>query len=121
MLISTVSELVEIPDVTDATKPPVRGVILKTSSRQIIYTPSAGMVPYGSLRPGDLIAVNRDTFLIYEKLPNFYDARVKKMLVAERPTDSFDQVGGMENVLKQVDEAILMPFRSPHLFVQIGI
>ena len=67
------------------------------------------------------MAVNRDTYLIYEKLPQFYDARVKQMLVVEKPTDSFKDVGGMEDIIKQVEEAVLLPFQKPELFEQIGI
>lgn len=71
-------------------------VVIKTSSRQNIFCPTPGMVPYKQLKPNDLIAVNRDSYLIYERLPQFYDARVKQMLVGEKPKDNFKQVGGLD-------------------------
>lgn len=47
-----------------------------------------------------MVAVNRDTFLLYESLSNFYDNRVKHMLITERPSDSFDELGGIDNIIK---------------------
>lgn len=75
MLICTVSELFELKD--EETAEIMNSVVIKTSSRQNIFCPTSGLIPFKSLKPNDLIAVNRDTFLIYERLPQFYDARVK--------------------------------------------
>jgi len=55
--------------------------VIKTSMEQTIYLPVIGLVPADELKPGDLIGVNKDTFLILEKLPSEYDSRVKAMEV----------------------------------------
>lgn len=119
MLICTVSELFEHKD--EETGEVLQSVIIKTSSRQNVYCSTPGMVAFKDLRPNELIAVNKDTYLIYERLPQFYDARVKQMLVAEKPKDSFKDVGGLDTVLRQVEEAVLLPFQRPELFEQVGI
>lgn len=43
------------------------------------------------------------------------------MLITERPTDTFDELGGIDNIIKQVEEAILLPLEKPELFTKIGI
>ena len=59
--------------------------IIKTSTRQTIFLPVPGLVDVSTLKPSDLIGVNKDSFLIYEKLPAEYDNRVKAMEIDERP------------------------------------
>jgi 26S proteasome regulatory subunit T5 len=43
--------------------------VIKTSSRQTVFLPMIGLVPAEELRPGDLIGVNKDSFLVLDTLP----------------------------------------------------
>ena len=54
------------------------------------------MVDCSELKPGELIAVNKDCYNIYEKLPPEYDSRVKAMEVDERPTEEYSDIGGLD-------------------------
>jgi len=83
--------------------------VIKTTMRQTIYLPVIGLVPAKELNPGDLVGVNRDTYLILEKLPTEYDARVKAMEVDERPTDSFQDIGGLDKQMQELIEAVVWP------------
>jgi len=83
--------------------------VIKTSMRQTIYLPVIGLVPAKELNPGDLVGVNKDTFLILEKLPAEYDARVKAMEVDERPTDTFQDIGGLDKQIQELIEAVVWP------------
>lgn len=56
-------------------------VVLKTTTRQTIFLPVVGLVDANSLRPGDLVGVNKDSYLILDTLPAEYDSRVKAMEV----------------------------------------
>jgi 26S proteasome regulatory subunit T5 len=38
---------------------------------------------------GDLVGVNKDSYLVLDKLPSEYDSRVKAMEIDERPTDQY--------------------------------
>ena len=57
-------------------------MVLKTSTRQTIFLPVVGLVDANSLRPSDLVGVNKDSYLILDTLPAEYDARVKAMEVS---------------------------------------
>lgn len=50
---------------------------LQTSSRQTVFLPVVGLVPAAQLKPGDLVGVNKDSYLILDTLPSEYDNRVK--------------------------------------------
>ncbi len=67
--------------------------MIKTSTRQTIFLPLIGLVPTESLKPADLIGVNKDSYLILDKLPAEYDSRVKAMEVDERPTEQYTDIG----------------------------
>ena len=53
--------------------------VVKTSTRQTYFLPVIGLVDPENLKPGDLVGVNKDSYLILETLPSEYDARVKGM------------------------------------------
>merc|ERR1719400_2206985 len=61
--------------------------VIKTSTRQTYFLPVIGLVDPEDLKPGDLVGVNKDSYLILEKLPAEYDSRVKAMEVDARPTE----------------------------------
>lgn len=82
------------------------GVIIKTSSKTYVFLASTGAVPRKMLRPTDLVAVNKDTYFIYEKLPSAVDARVKTMEVTERPMDKFEDLGGIDQQISQIKELL---------------
>lgn len=54
------------------------------------------------LKPGDLVGVNKDSYLILETLPAEYDSRVKAMEVDERPTEQYSDVGGLDKQIQEV-------------------
>ena len=51
--------------------------------------PIIGLVEPEELKPGDLVGVNKDSYLVLEKLPAEYDSRVKAMEVDMRPTEQY--------------------------------
>lgn len=99
----------------------IRGIILKTSMRQNIFLERPGLIPRGDLRPNDIVAANKDTFFVYERLPQMFDTRVKQMEVVERPTDTFDDLGGIGQQISELKEALLLPLERPDLFKKVGI
>jgi 26S proteasome regulatory subunit T5 len=73
------------------------------------------------MRPSDLIGVNKDTFIILDKLPTEYDSRVQAMQLDEKPTDEYSDIGGLEKQIEELREAIVLPITHGNLFKEIGI
>jgi len=46
-----------------------KSVVLKTSTRQTVFLPVVGLVDPATLRPGDLVGVNKDSYLVLDTLP----------------------------------------------------
>lgn len=96
-------------------------VVLKTSTRQTIFLPVVGLVSATELKPNDLVGVNKDSYLVLDKLPVEYDSRVKAMEVDEKPTEDYSDVGGLEKQITELVEAIVLPIKHKDRFEKIGI
>lgn len=96
-------------------------VVLKTSTRQTIFLPVVGLVDPDKLKPGDLVGVNKDSYLILDTLPSEYDSRVKAMEVDEKPTEDYNDIGGLEKQITELVEAIVLPMTHKESFEKLGI
>jgi 26S proteasome regulatory subunit T5 len=106
-------------DKTDEKKQ--KALVIKTTGRHTVYLPVPGMVEAEDLKPGELIAVNKESFIVYEKLPAEYDSRVMAMEVDERPTEDYTDIGGLDKQIEELTEAIVLPMTHPERFKNIGI
>jgi 26S proteasome regulatory subunit T5 len=98
-----------------------KAIVVKTTGRHTIYLPVIGMVEAEELKPGDLIACNKESFVVYEKLPAEYDSRVKAMEIDERPTEEYTDIGGLDKQIEELIEAIVLPMTHKERFDNIGI
>ncbi|KAI7536776.1 26S protease regulatory subunit, partial [Hortaea werneckii] len=98
-----------------------KSAVIKTSTRQTIFLPLIGLVDHEKLKPGDLIGVNKDSYLILDTLPAEYDNRVKAMEVDEKPTEKYTDVGGLDKQIEELVEAIVWPMKEAERFQKIGI
>ncbi|WZN61117.1 regulatory subunit P45 of 26S proteasome [Chloropicon roscoffensis] len=98
-----------------------KSVVLKTSTRQTIFLPVVGLVDPETLKPGDLIGVNKDSYLVLDTLPPEYDSRVKVMEVDEKPTEDYSDIGGLDKQIRELVEAIVLPMTHKKHFENLGI
>ena len=95
--------------------------VIKTSTRQTVFLPLIGLVPAEKLKPGDLVGVNKDSYLVLDTLPAEFDSRVKAMEVDERPTETYTDIGGLEKQIEELVEAIVLPMEQADKFKTLGI
>lgn len=98
-----------------------KSLVVKTTTRQTIFLPVIGLVDASDLKPQDLVGVNKDSYLVLDKLPPEYDSRVKAMEVDEKPTDNYSDIGGLEKQIEELIEAIVLPMEHKEKFLAIGI
>jgi len=98
-----------------------KSAVIKTSTRQTYFLPVIGLVDHEKLTPGDLVGVNKDSYLILDTLPAEYDSRVKAMEVDERPTEQYSDVGGLDKQIQELIEAVVLPMTHKERFVNLGI
>uniref|UniRef100_T1IWS3 AAA+ ATPase domain-containing protein n=1 Tax=Strigamia maritima TaxID=126957 RepID=T1IWS3_STRMM len=95
--------------------------VIKTSTRQTYFLPVIGLVDAEKMKPGDLVGVNKDSYLILETLPAEYDSRVKAMEVDERPTEQYSDVGGLDKQIQELIEAVVLPMTHKERFENLGV
>ncbi|XP_077978001.1 26S proteasome regulatory subunit 6A-B [Glandiceps talaboti] len=95
--------------------------VIKTSTRQTYFLPVIGLVDAEQLKPGDLVGVNKDSYLILETLPQEFDSRVKAMEVDERPTEQYSDIGGLDKQIQELVEAVVLPMTHKDRFENLGI
>jgi 26S proteasome regulatory subunit T5 len=112
---------------------------------QTVFLPIPGLVSADELKPNDLVGVNKDNFLILEKLPTecvrmchhlrclwarfltppcpgpSYDSRVKAMEVDEKPKEEYTDVGGLDKQIEELVEAVVLPMTQADRFKSVGI
>jgi len=98
-----------------------KSLVVKTTTRQAVFLPVIGLVEVEDLKPNDLVGVNKDSYLVLDKLPPEYDNRVKAMEVDERPTDQYSDIGGLDKEIQELIEAIVLPMTHKERFENIGI
>ncbi len=98
-----------------------KSAVIKTSTRQTVFLPMVGLVEPEKLQPGDLIGVNKDSYLILDKLPAEYDSRVKAMEVDEKPTETYADIGGLDKQIEELVEAVVLPMQQADKFKNLGI
>eukprot|EP01138_Halocafeteria_seosinensis_P016122 gb/GECG01016451.1/.p1 GENE.gb/GECG01016451.1/~~gb/GECG01016451.1/.p1 ORF type:complete len:451 (+),score=75.67 gb/GECG01016451.1/:1-1353(+) len=95
--------------------------VVKTSTRQTVYLPIIGLVDSSELHPGDLIGVNKDSYLVLEKLPTEYDSRVKAMELDEKPKETYSDIGGCDKQIEELVEAVVLPMTHAEKFQKLGV
>jgi len=96
------------------------GVVL-TSTRQSSYLSMLGLVPTEDLRPGDLVALHKETNIIFEKLPSVYDRKVMAMELETKPDETYEDIGGLDRQIEELNEAIVLPLLEPERFEKLNI
>ena len=98
-----------------------KSAVIKTSTRQTIFLPIIGLVDPAKLKPGDLIGLNKDSYLVLDTLPAEYDSRVKAMEVDEKPTEVYSDIGGLNQQIEELVEAVVLPMQQQEKFKTLGI
>ncbi|NIA11922.1 MAG: AAA family ATPase, partial [Nitrospiraceae bacterium] len=73
------------------------------------------------LKPGVQVALNKEHLSIVSIIPMTSDPTVHGMEVIESPDVDYDQIGGLDEQIEAVKEAVELPLTKPEIFERIGI
>ncbi len=95
--------------------------IVRSSNGTVFQVSINQRLDKSKLKPGTRIALNQDTLSIIEILHDAWDPMVSGAEMIERPTTTYENVGGLDEQVLQVREAIELPLEKPELFRKVGI
>ncbi len=96
------------------------GVVIKQhGNNQEVLTQSSSRLE-SDLRPGDRVAIN-DSFAVQQLLDDETDSRAQAMEVTASPDVSYDDIGGIDEQIREVREAVENPLENPEQFETVGV
>ncbi|WP_435076239.1 proteasome-activating nucleotidase Pan2 [Halococcus sp. AFM35] len=88
------------------------------NNQEVLTEISPGLAD--DLESGDRVAVN-DSFSVQRPLDSETDVRAQAMQVENRPAVSYADIGGIDDQIREVREAVEMPLVDPERFDTVGI
>ncbi|MEE9593500.1 MAG: proteasome-activating nucleotidase [Thermoplasmata archaeon] len=96
-------------------------VVVKSSTGPDFIVQAADYVDPDSLVVGSRVALNKQTLAVMGVLPPSYDPIVIGAEVIEKPPFTYKDIGGLEEALREVREAVEDPLLKPDMFRAVGI
>ena len=96
-------------------------VVIKSSTGPNFVVPVADFVDRAKLTPGTRVSLSQANLTVVGILPSSKDAHVLGFEVTKKPSVTYKDVGGLEDVLRQVREAVEYPLTKPELFKKLGV
>ncbi|MFV2016050.1 MAG: AAA family ATPase [Candidatus Heimdallarchaeota archaeon] len=111
----------QIGTVIELMKKKNMALVMIKGSNQMFRVTFPKSVKDEDLFPGTLVTLHPKTLAITGFLPQTEDSYVRAMEVIEKPSVTFDDIGGLNEEIMQILEAIELSLVSPELFIDIGI
>jgi proteasome regulatory subunit len=105
-----------VTDIVDSNR-----VIVRSSAGPRFMVRSSPSVNPDDLKPGVRCTLNQQSLAIVELLPNSFDAQVYGMELVDSPTETYADIGGLQDQINEIREAVELPLKRPELFRRIGI
>ena len=96
------------------------GVVIKQHGNNQEVLTQASTRLNTDLRPGDRVAIN-DSFAVQQVLDDETDSRAQAMEVTASPDVSYDDIGGIDDQIREVREAVEDPLENPEQFETVGV
>lgn len=95
--------------------------IVKSSTGPSFVVIIDSSIPKEELEPGSRVALHQRNFAILGVLPQNRDPMVRSMEVESKPTETYKDIGGLNDQLQEIREAVELPLLKPELFEEVGI
>jgi proteasome regulatory subunit len=73
------------------------------------------------VRSGESVLVDQKNLNIIKRINQSKGYNVEKFVIIEKPTTTFNDIGGLSKQINEIKEVVELPLTKPHLFKQIGI
>lgn len=95
--------------------------IVSASTGPEYYVPILSLVDKDLLEPGCSILMHHKNLCIVGVLQDDTDPMVSVMKLEKAPTESYADIGGLEQQIQEIKEAVELPLTHPELYEEMGI
>jgi len=95
--------------------------IISTNLGIEYYVDICSFVDSKKMLPGDQVLLNLKSFSIVGLIENQLDPIINLMKVEIAPSQTFNDIGGLDDQILEIKEAVELPLNNPDLFLDIGV
>jgi proteasome regulatory subunit len=96
-------------------------VVVKSSTGPSLVVTVIKSVDISKLVPGKRVALSQRNFAILDLLPDSLDMYVRAMELVETPKVSYNDIGGLQEQIREIRELVELPLLKPEVFEKVGI
>lgn len=104
-----------IQDLTD------NHAIVRSSNGTVFQVSVNSSIDRDLLKPGTRISMNQDTLTVIDILNDGWDPLVASREIIDKPDTMYEEIGGMEEQINQLKQAIELPLNKPDTFKKMGL
>jgi proteasome regulatory subunit len=95
--------------------------IVRSSNGTVFQVAVNKRLQASELKPGTRVALNQDTLAVTSLLHDAWDPLVSGAEMIERPETAYEEIGGLDEEILKLREAIELPLEKPEVFQKVGI
>jgi len=95
--------------------------IVRTTAGPSFLVSYSQLLDIKTLLPGVRVALNQQSFTILEVLLSEKDPAVSAMEIDEKPKITYADIGGLDEQINEIKEAVELPLLKPEMFKKVGI
>ena len=95
--------------------------VVRSSNGTVFMVSINSRIDLENVKPGARVALNQDSLSIIEILSDAWDPIVTSAEIIEKPSETFKELGGLDEQIKELRESIELPLKRPEAFKEFGI
>jgi len=96
-------------------------LIVRSSTGPQFIVGLSKFIKESELEPGNQVAMNQQTLAVVSTLPPSKSHLIRGLELIESPDVDYSQIGGLEDQIRELREAVELPLMKPEAFTRIGI
>ncbi|MEM4104389.1 MAG: AAA family ATPase, partial [Thermoplasmatales archaeon] len=98
-----------------------RRVVIRSSTGPSFLVYASEHIPTEKLTVGTRVALNKATLSVISVIPEAYDPAVVAAEISEKPSVTFDDIGALDQQIREIKEMVELPLLNPDIFRKVGI
>ncbi len=95
------------------------GWIIKIPNGNKFYTLASSSTK--DIKVGDTVLCEQKNLTIVSKIPSDKKFNVDQYTIIAKPSISFNDIGGLDEQMREIKEVVELPLKNPEIFTKIGI
>jgi proteasome regulatory subunit len=96
-----------------------KNAVIKVPNGNNFYVEISGHC--SPVKVGDTVLVEQKNLTVLKKIPSTKSFNVDKFVIIESPDVTWEEIGGLDEQIREIQEVIELPLKKPKLFEKVGI